>query len=112
MRCPSCKQLSLALKAFEGGREIWACQQCEFDSLVLDCHFCERRGVLKAGSNEKAVAVWHCGQCSVKKHQCPSCSKGWVMPAELLQPGASGLVCDQCQHSWSDDSELGSLEAS
>lgn len=111
MRCPKCKHLSLALKAFDNGREIWACQRCDFRSKVLDCHFCERRGVMHIGQNEKSVSIWHCGQCGVQRHQCPKCSKGWVSDASLLKPGSSGYCCDHCHHVWPSLEALGRFSA-
>jgi hypothetical protein len=99
----------MRLVAFENGREIWACRQCDHRSRLLDCHFCERRGVAYQGQNAQKVPVWACGFCGHKKHQCPECFKGWVMPKSLLQPGAEGAICDSCNHEWQGIEQLGEL---
>lgn len=91
IKCPACHHIAMRLLRYQGEREIWACQDCGEESMLLDCHLCERRGVRRAGQTDQQVEWWACHRCEVPQYRCPACGKGW------LHPGDSGeWTCGHC----------------
>ncbi len=90
MRCNSCKNGEVRLVRYEHGLGVWSCRCCEYESLLLDCEYCERRLVRKNGIDDKGRQVWACYRCQQNKSQCDKCRRGW------LRHTTKGEDCDFC----------------
>lgn len=100
MQCTHCDNGQMRLVRFENRREIYACKSCGFESLLLDCHFCERRSVRQKPDSENGVAVWACYRCQIDQHKCPSCNFDWVIPASIHDAKATHWECQGCKARW------------
>lgn len=95
MRCPHCHQADWRLRRFDGSRDIWGCPHCNAESAMLDCHLCERRGVIRQGTGPTGGEIWACHRCQVPQYRCLGCGLRW------LQPGEGGQWhCEGCGGHW------------
>ena len=107
MRCAHCAQGEMRLVRFQQRREVYGCRQCGVESLVLDCHYCERRTVRQLVDSPTGVARWACYQCQVVQHKCPACHQGWVVDKRVLDPNAHGFSCQHCLREWAFATDIG-----
>ncbi len=97
IKCPACQQHTMRLLRYQGEREIWACSQCGEESMLLDCHLCERRGVRRAGQTDQQVEWWACHRCEVPQYRCPDCGKSWLQPADDGHWHCPQCGCDRAE---------------
>jgi transposase-like protein len=97
----------MRLVRFEGRQEVFACRECGQESLMLDCHLCERRAVRQLPDAATGVARWACDRCRIPKYKCPECKQGWVVPSELTGTEKGGYRCEHCQHHWPSADNIG-----
>ena len=108
MQCAHCDNGTMRLVRFENRQEVFACRDCNTETLLLDCHLCERRAVRKLPESDNHIARWACHRCRITKHKCPSCNKGWVVPASLTpSPHEDGYCCEHCEHQWPEEANIG-----
>ena len=107
MQCAHCHTGIMRLVRFENRQEVFACYSCNTETLLLDCHLCERRAVRQLPDSEHHIARWACHRCRITKHKCPSCNKGWVVPAALTNSQQPGYCCEHCQQHWADEAQIG-----
>ena len=99
MQCAQCDNGEMRLVRFENRQEVYACRQCHAESLLLDCHYCERRTVRQL-ADAQGVQRWACHRCQVTQYKCPSCNSGWVIAQAALNAGKSGFSCGHCKTHW------------
>lgn len=90
----------MRLVSYQQRRELYACQQCQVESLLLDCHYCERRGVHRLPDSGQGVARWACQRCRIIQHKCPNCNAGWVVDNAVSGASGSGFGCSHCSAHW------------
>lgn len=93
----------MRLVRYQHGLGVHACRECDNESVLLDCHLCERRAVRKLGPNEAGNEVWACYNCRVPKIKCPQCARGWVE--------SHSEQCDYCEAEFPDTKKLGDFIA-
>lgn len=106
MQCAHCEQGEMRLVRFDNRQEVYACRSCQAESLLLDCHLCERRAVRKLPETENGLRRWACYHCQVDKYNCPACGSGWVVPASLLGRPGEGFCCEHCAQCWAGPAEI------
>lgn len=97
----------MRLVRFENRQEVFVCRSCEAETLLLDCHYCERRSVRQLNDSDQGLKRWACYRCQVEQVKCPDCQQGWVIPSQVLDPQASGFSCGNCQQSWLAAEQIG-----
>lgn len=97
----------MRLVRFDNRQEVYACRECAVETLLLDCHHCERRLVRRLPDSEQGIARWACYRCRVTKHKCPSCGAGWVLANAAQGRDGEGLSCEHCDGHWLSESEIG-----
>lgn len=107
MQCAHCETGTMRLVRFEDRQEVFSCRNCKAETLLLDCHLCERRSVRRLPDSDNHIARWACHRCRITKHKCPSCNKGWVVPARLTGSKQQGYCCENCQQHWAEQSQIG-----
>jgi transposase-like protein len=97
----------MRLIRFQQRHEVYGCRQCGVESLLLDCHYCERRSVRQLPDSVASIARWACHQCQIVQYKCPACDRGWVVDKQVSNPLASGFSCQHCQQQWAVDTDIG-----
>ncbi|WP_101759408.1 hypothetical protein [Oceanicoccus sp. KOV_DT_Chl] len=104
MQCNQCAEGEMRLVRFDRRQEVFACRQCQAETLLLDCHYCERRTVRRLVDSSGGVARWSCHRCEVVMHKCPNClqrqQQGWIVSNAILSKGQSGFTCQRCGVHW------------
>ena len=106
MQCAHCIDGEMRLVRFDNRQEVFACRSCQLESLLLDCHLCERRAVRRLPETANGLKRWACYYCQVDKYGCPACGEGWVVPARILGKPGTGYCCEHCQKSWHSTEEI------
>ena len=44
---------------------------------------------------------------NLKKHKCPICGQGWVVPVKIRRTGLIIYVCDDTEETWLREADIG-----
>ncbi len=100
MKCAHCQTGVMRLVRFEQRQEVFACNHCQHESLLLDCPLCERRLVRRLPDSAAGIERWACYRCQRDKFKCPRCHSGWVLSSPRQASGQQRYCCEHCDAAW------------